>query len=66
MAKNLILVHTKKNILNYDNRKAIELSQQLGRPLNAREYKTLKLTTNQPQKLIFKNKAYFLKKPASK
>jgi hypothetical protein len=60
MSKNLILVKTKKNISNYDNRKAIELSQQLGRPLTAQEYKSMKLTTHPSRKLIFKNNSYRL------
>ena len=42
MAKNLILVDTSIDILKYDNRKAIELSQTLGRPLSSNEYETLK------------------------
>jgi hypothetical protein len=41
MAKNLIMVNTNLDILKYDNRKAIELSQTLGRPLTLKEYKTL-------------------------
>jgi hypothetical protein len=43
MAKNLILVNTNPDILKYDNRKAIELAQTLGRPLTSREYETLKI-----------------------
>ena len=43
MDKNLILVETKPDILKYDNRKAIELSQTLGRPLTASEYEKLKI-----------------------
>jgi hypothetical protein len=43
MAKNLILVNTNSDILKYDNRKAIELAQTLGRPLTFNEYETLKL-----------------------
>jgi hypothetical protein len=43
MVKDLILVHTNPTILQYDNRKAIELSQTLGRPLTASEYETLKI-----------------------
>ena len=37
MTKNLIPVNTNPNILKYDNRKAIELDQTLGRPLTSRE-----------------------------
>ena len=53
MAKNLILVNTNTDILKYDNRKAIELSQTLGRPLTSGEYESLKIkkTTN-PKKLV--------------
>jgi len=43
MSKNLIMVNTNPDILKYDNRKAIELSQTLGRPLTSKEYKTLKI-----------------------
>ena len=43
MAKNLILVNTPADILKYDNRKAIELSQTLGRPLTRKEYELLKI-----------------------
>ncbi|MDR2922754.1 MAG: hypothetical protein LBU85_05370 [Treponema sp.] len=43
MAKNLILVNTNPDILKYDNRKAIELSQTLRRPLTSGEYETLKI-----------------------
>ena len=43
MDKNLILVNTYPDILKYDNRKAIELAQTLGRPLTAKEYETLKI-----------------------
>ena len=43
MAKNLILVNTNPDILKYDNRKAIELAQTLGRPLTSIEYETLKI-----------------------
>ena len=43
MAKNLILVNTNTDILKYDNRKAIELSQTLGRPLTSCEYESLKI-----------------------
>lgn len=42
MTKDLILVNTNPDILQYDNRKAIELSQTLGRPLTKSEYETLK------------------------
>jgi len=48
MAKNLILVKTNPDILKYDNRKAIELAQTLGRPLTSKEYETLKI--NKPAK----------------
>ena len=52
MAKNLILVNTKPDILKYDNRKAIELSQTLGRPLTLVEYETLKIKKiDKPKKL---------------
>ena len=43
MDKNLILVDTNPDILKYDNRKAIELAQTLGRPLTASEYERLKI-----------------------
>jgi len=43
MIKNLILVNTNIDILKYDNRKAIELAQTLGRPLTNSEYETLKI-----------------------
>jgi len=43
MAKNLIMVNTSPDILKYDNRKAIELAQTLGRPLTAAEYEKLKI-----------------------
>jgi hypothetical protein len=43
MAKKLILVNTKTDILKYDNRKAIELAQTLGRPLTSSEYESLKI-----------------------
>jgi hypothetical protein len=43
MAKNIILVNTKADILKYDNRKAIELAQTLGRPLTYSEYESLKI-----------------------
>jgi len=43
MSKNLILVNTNPDILKYDNRKAIELAQTLGRPLTFNEYKSLKI-----------------------
>jgi hypothetical protein len=43
MAKNLVLVNTNPDILSYDNRKAIELAQTLGRPLTSSEYETLKI-----------------------
>ena len=53
MAKNLILVNTNLDILKYDNRKAIELAQTLGRPLTSKEYETLKI-----KKLIKQNEPY--------
>jgi hypothetical protein len=43
MVKNLILVNTNSDILKYDNRKAIELAQTLGRPLTINEYESLKI-----------------------
>ena len=52
MTKNLVLVNTKPDILKYDNRKAIELSQTLGRPLTSCEYETLKIKkTAKPKKV---------------
>jgi hypothetical protein len=52
MAKNLILVNTNPDILKYDNRKAIELAQTLGRPLTSIEYETLKIKNQlKPKKL---------------
>jgi len=53
MAKNLILVNTNLDILKYDNRKAIELAQTLGRPLTSKEYETLKI-----KKSIKQNESY--------
>ena len=47
MAKILILVNTNPSILKYDNRKAIELAQTLGRPLTSSEYETLKIKKKQ-------------------
>jgi hypothetical protein len=43
MAKNLILVNTNPDVLKYDNRKAIELAQTLGRPLTLNEYNKLRI-----------------------
>ena len=37
------MVNTNPDILNFDNRKAIELAQTLGRPLTLSEYEILKL-----------------------
>jgi hypothetical protein len=55
MAKNIILVKTNPDILKYDNRKAIELSQILGRPLTAKEYESLKIQ-KQPRPIKLKMK----------
>jgi hypothetical protein len=53
MAKNLILVNTNPDILKYDNRKAIELAQTLGRPLAFDEYESLKIKkTAKAKKLV--------------
>ena len=53
MAKKLILVNTNPDILKYDNRKAIELAQTLGRPLTASEYDKLKIRKSpKPKKLV--------------
>ena len=53
MAKNLILVNTNPDILKYDNRKAIELAQTLGRPLTSSEYESLKIKkTAKAKKLV--------------
>jgi hypothetical protein len=59
MPKNLILVNTSPDILRYDNRKAIELAQTLGRPLTASEYETLKIKkpANPTQKNVVKVKS---------
>ena len=38
-----MLVNTAPDILKYDNRKAIELAQTLGRPLTSSEYESLKM-----------------------
>jgi hypothetical protein len=56
MAKNLILVNTNSDILKYDNRKAIELAQTLGRPLTLNEYESLKIkkTTNRKKPILSK------------
>ena len=52
MAKKLILVNTDPEILKYDNRKAIELAQTLGRPLTSSEYETLRIKKKiKPKKL---------------
>ena len=57
MAKNLILVNTNPDILKYDNRKAIELAQTLGRPLTHSEYESLKIKkTANPKKLVLSQK----------
>jgi len=37
------MINTNPDILKYDNRKAIELAQTLGRPLTFKEYETLKI-----------------------
>ncbi|GBR73060.1 hypothetical protein NO1_0512 [Candidatus Termititenax aidoneus] len=63
MSKNLALVKSKRNISSHDNRKAIELSQKLGRPLTAKEYSSLKIQNagvREPRNLIFKKNAYSL------
>jgi hypothetical protein len=53
MTENLVLVDTNLDILKYDNRKAIELAQTLGRPLTLNEYETLKIKkTVKPKELI--------------
>ena len=53
MKKNLILVKPNLDILKYDNRKAIELAQTLGRPLTSREYKMFEVKkTPKPKKLV--------------
>ena len=58
MKKNLVLVNTNLDILNYDNRKAIELAQTLGRPLTSSEYKKLKIKDCiKPKKLELSNVA---------
>jgi|GEM_PF-2139731 len=46
MNNNLIHVNTDPDILKYDNRKAIELAQTLGRPLTSREYEMFKIRRN--------------------
>ena len=56
MAKNLILVNTNTDILKYDNRKAIELSQTLGRPLTSCEYESLKIKKQLTRKNWFYRK----------
>ena len=57
MAKNLIMVNTNTDILKYDNRKAIELAQTLGRPLTSGEYELLKIKkTANPKKLVLSKK----------
>jgi len=54
MDKKLILVNTSPDILKYDNRKAIELAQTLGRPLTAKEYETLRIKKRtKPHKLNY-------------
>jgi len=57
MANNLILVNTNSDVLKYDNRKAIELAQTLGRPLTCSEYETLKIKkTAKAKKLVISKK----------
>jgi hypothetical protein len=57
MSKNLILINTNSDILKYDNRKAIELAQTLGRPLTCSEYESLKIKkTPAPTKLVLSKK----------
>jgi len=46
MVKKLTLVNTEPDILKYDNRKAIEPAQTLGRPLTSSEYEKLKSQLN--------------------
>ena len=61
MFRNLILVNSNQDLLKYDNRKAIELTQKLGRPLTTEEYKALRIKkVKTPRNLIFKNNAYLL------
>ena len=48
--KNLVLVNTNPDILKYDNRKAIELAQTLGRPLTSSEYEILRIKKQQKMK----------------
>ncbi|MCL2230252.1 MAG: hypothetical protein FWC01_04095 [Treponema sp.] len=56
MVKNLTLIKTNPDILKYDNRKAIELAQTLGRPLTSSEYEKLKI------KKTFKPKIFTIAK----
>ena len=57
MTKNILLVNTNPDILKYDNRKAIELAQTLGRPLTSAEYETLKIKIScKPNKMIKRKK----------
>ena len=39
----MLRINSNPDILKYDNRKAIELAQTLGRPLTSSEYKRLKI-----------------------
>jgi hypothetical protein len=59
MAKNLILVNTSADILKYDNRKAIELAQTLGRPLTSNEYETLKIKVFTPKRFTQRSRRTF-------
>jgi len=53
MGKKLILVNTNPDILKYDNRKAVELAQTLGRPLTSGEYEKLKIRKSaKPKNLV--------------
>jgi len=52
MVKKLTLVNTNPDILKYDNRKAIELAQTLGRPLTSGEYEKLKIKKSAKPKKI--------------
>ena len=40
----MLRINSNPDILKYDNRKAIELAQTLGRPLTSSEYKKLKIS----------------------
>jgi hypothetical protein len=62
-----ILVEPNMDILEYNNRKAIDLAQQLGRPLTAKEYASFKISGTKHRlpkiyNLVFKKNTYCLER----